>query len=511
MTAPLPREVLVVDDEADIRELVEITLLRMGLKTQAAANVTEARTWLAEKAFALCITDMRLPDGTGIDLVRLIAERYPATPVAVITAFGNAEAAVESLKAGAFDFVSKPVNLGVLRKLVDTALKLKPETATPAAAPPADPPTRRFASASTPATAMRATPAVGAPGVAGALLGETPAIQDLRALIGRLARSQAPVHIAGESGTGKELVARMIHSESPRGAAPFVPVNCGAIPTELVESEFFGHVRGSFTGAVRDKQGLFQAAEGGTLFLDEVADLPLHMQVKLLRAVQERAVRPVGGDAEIPLNVRLISATHKNLGALVADGSFRQDLYYRLNVIEVTTPPLRDRAEDIPLLVRSLLQRLATSMGISTPPKLSSEALDKLYDYPFPGNVRELENVLERAMTLSDGSTIQASDLHLRPVAAEPGAVFSNTLGHDGPNANMAALFGATLGPMSMAPGGIVPTARSGPLEDQMLDIERRAIVEALEKARYNKTRAAEMLGMSFRSLRYRIKKLGIE
>ena len=440
---------LIVDDEADIRELLEITLLRMGLRTQSAGSVAEARELLEEHEFDLCLTDMRLPDGNGIELVGHIQKKYAGLPVAVITAYGSTQAAVESLKAGAFDFVSKPIDLTVLRKLVDTALKLKDK------AEPSD----------------------------GGLLGATPVIGALRALIELLARSQAPVHVAGESGTGKELVARLIHVRSPRADAPFVPVNCGAIPTELMESEFFGHLKGSFTGATRDKTGLFQAAEGGTLFLDEVGDLPLHMQVKLLRALQERAVRPVGAETEIPVNVRVISATHKDLGELLAHGSFRQDLYYRLNVIEVRTPPLRSRVEDIPLLADAILAKLAAANGLPTAPKLEPEALKRLQAYAFPGNVRELENVLERAVTLSDGTRIFASDLQLRGESAAGAA------------------------PAHSAPQAVA----SNDLEGQMEEMERRAIREALEKARYNKTKAAALLGMSFRSLRYRIKKLNIE
>jgi two-component system response regulator PilR (NtrC family) len=448
---------LIVDDEADIRELLEITLTRMGLRTASAGSVREARVLLGEQAFDLCFTDMRLPDGNGIELVGHIQKKHAGLPVAVITAYGSAQAAVESLKAGAFDFVSKPIDLGQLRKLVETALKLR-QTATPDD---------------------------------GGLLGATPVIDALRALIERLARSQAPVHITGESGTGKELVARLIHSRSPRADAPFVPVNCGAIPAELMESEFFGHLKGSFTGATRDKAGLFQAAEGGTLFLDEVGDLPLHMQVKLLRALQERAVRPVGGETEVAVNVRVISATHKDLSQLTATGSFRQDLYYRLNVIEVRTPSLRDRRDDIPLLAGAILARLSRSNGLDTPPTLDAGALARLCDYPFPGNVRELENVLERAVTLSDGQRISAGDLQLRGEAPSPMV----------PTAG-----GTTLAAVTQ------PTVAAGTdLEHQMEDIERRAIIEALEKARYNKTRAAALLGMTFRSLRYRIKKLNIE
>lgn len=449
-------QALIVDDEADIRELLEITLLRMGLGTRSAGSVREARALLAEHCFELCLTDMRLPDGNGIELVSHIQKKHPGLPVAVITAYGSAQAAVESLKAGAFDFVSKPIDLGVLRKLVDTALKLKRDSA--------------------------------ASDEDGGLLGKTPAIEALRMLIDRLARSQAPVHITGESGTGKELVARLIHNRSPRADAPFVPVNCGAIPAELMESELFGHLKGSFTGATRDKTGLFQAAEGGTLFLDEVGDLPLHMQVKLLRALQERAVRPVGGETEVSVNIRVISATHKDLNQLLALGSFRQDLYYRLNVIEVRTPSLREHRDDIPQLAQAILARLAKSNGLPTAPSLDAAALARLREHPFPGNVRELENVLERAVTLSDGASIQAGDLQLRGDCVPPPAIAAAT-----------------------APATPSTTSTSQDFEGQMEDIERRAIVEALEKSRYNKTRAAALLGMSFRSLRYRIKKLNIE
>lgn len=436
--------ILIVDDEPDIRALVEIALSRMGLRTDSAATLAEARERLAAQRFDLCITDMRLPDGNGVSLVGEIQKLYPHTPVAVITAYGNAEAAVESLKAGAFDFVSKPVDIAALRKLVDTALQLR---------------TRDAGSAEDDS---------------GGLLGQHESIRQLRGMIERLARSQAPVHISGESGTGKELVARLIHARGPRAQGPFVPVNCGAIPSELMESEFFGHRKGSFTGAHRDKVGLFQAGENGTLFLDEVADLPAHMQVKLLRALQERAVRPVGAETEVPVNVRVISATHRSLGGLVAAGSFRQDLYYRLNVIEVQTPALRERANDIPLLAQHILERLCRDFGLERAPQLDEAALKALREYSFPGNVRELENVLERAVTLCEDGRIQASDLQLR---------------------------GATSG----------ATLSGGGLEDQMEEIEKRAILEALQKTRYNKTRAAELLGMSFRSLRYRIKKLGLD
>ena len=450
---------LIVDDEADIRELLEITLLRMGLRTHSAGSLAEARVLLSEHQFNLCLTDMRLPDGNGLELIAEIQRDRPGLPAAVITAYGNAQAAVESLKAGAFDFVEKPVDLTKLRKLVDAALKLKKNLA--AAEPVAD---------------------------GGGLLGSAPAIVHLRAMIEKLARSQAPVHIGGESGTGKELVARLIHSRSPRAEAAFVPVNCGAIPSELMESEFFGHLKGSFSGATRDKTGLFQAAEGGTLFLDEVGDLPLHMQVKLLRALQERAVRPVGAETEIPVNLRVISATHKDLNQMLTQGQFRQDLYYRLNVIEIRTPSLRERPEDIPQLAVAILARLAQTNALPATPSLSADALRRLMQHPFPGNVRELENVLERAVTLSDGKQIAADELQLRHDCGAPVPINSE-----------AATAASAKAP---APSG---------LDTQMEDLERRSIVEALEKARYNKTKAAVLLGMSFRSLRYRIKKLGIE
>jgi two-component system response regulator PilR (NtrC family) len=440
---------LVVDDEPDIRELLVLTLGRLGLLVDTAANVTDAKRRLGEATYAFCLTDMRLPDGTGLELVEHIANHFPAVPVAVITAYGSVDAAVTALKAGAFDFVSKPVNLQMLRKLVDTALRLK-----------------------VPAEAA----ADGAP-----LLGGSGVIGELRGLIERLARSQAPVHIAGESGSGKELVARMIHARGPRAAGPFVPVNCGAIPNELMESEFFGHIRGSFTGAARDKAGLFQAAEGGTLFLDEVADLPLHMQVKLLRALQERAVRPVGSEKEVPVNVRIISATHKDLASLAAAGTFRQDLYYRLNVIEVRVPALRERREDIPVLARNILARLARENNLKGVPELDAAALERLALYDFPGNVRELENVLERAVTLSDGHRITAAELQLRRHTDLPVA----------------------------APRGAAP--RATPLGQHVEAVEKQAIRDALQKTGGNKTRAAALLGMTFRQLRYKVKKLGIE
>ncbi|HEU0196851.1 MAG TPA: sigma-54 dependent transcriptional regulator [Nevskiaceae bacterium] len=449
--------VLVVDDEADIRALIEITLNRMGLEVAAAGDLAAARRQLEDFRFDLCLTDMRLPDGDGIALVTELQRRYPHTPVAVITAYGSAQTAVDSLKAGAFDFVSKPLQVTTLRKLVDDALRLR---GTNSPAP----------------TALETE-----------LLGEAPAIRKLRTLIERVARSQAPVHITGESGTGKELVARTIHALGPRANAPFVPVNCGAIPADLMESELFGHVRGSFTGAVADNPGLFRAAEGGTLFLDEVADLPLHMQVKLLRAVQERAVRAVGATSETPVDVRIVSATHENLARRVADGSFRQDLYYRLNVIELQTPPLRDHAQDIPLLARRIVERISARTGNARPAELTADALTALTAYSFPGNVRELENILERALALCDTTQITAADLALRD--APPCADAQRVL----PSASLAH------------------RPDEAPLDARVEGLQREAIVAALEKTRWNRTRAADLLGMSFRQLRYRLKKLGIE
>jgi two-component system, NtrC family, response regulator PilR len=451
--------VLVVDDEPDLLELVSLTLSRMSFRTRTAPDLETARRLLRAESFDLCLTDMRLPDGDGLDLVAWIQEHRATVPVAVITAHGNVELAVRALKLGAFDFVSKPLDLGVLRKLVGSAVKLRAGTG---------------ASTAITFTGPR-------------LLGGSPVMEQLRDMIARVARSQAPVHISGESGTGKELVARMIHESGARREGPFVAVNCGAIPTELMESELFGHKRGSFTGAIADKKGLVQSAEGGTLFLDEVADLPLHMQVKLLRVVQEKAVRPVGEAREESVDIRILSATHKSLADLVAQGLFREDLYYRINVIELRVPALRERSADIPEIAEAIFERLARRAGIAAP-HISAEAIEALQAYAFPGNVRELENVLERALTLSTGAEITADHVRLRsaarPAAADPAA--------PGTTAPTAAEAGAALG-------------------THLESIERDAIIKALEKTRYNKTAAAKLLGMSFRALRYRIKKLGIE
>jgi two-component system response regulator PilR (NtrC family) len=452
---PTPRSALVVDDERDIRELLVLTLGRMGLRVDTAPDVAGAKALLAHDKYDLCLTDMRLPDGNGLEIVAYISQKFPETPVAMITAYGNVEAAVDALKAGAFDFVTKPVDLTVLRRLVSSALELGEH--------------------------RKVSQTAG-----NRLVGDSARMQQLRATIAKLARSQAPVYIAGESGVGKELVARLIHEQGARSQGPFVPVNCGAIPSELMESELFGHRKGSFTGAHADKEGLFQAANGGTLFLDEVAELPLHLQVKLLRVIQEKNVRPVGAAAEIPLDVRILSATHKNLQRLVDDGKFRHDLYYRINVIELPVPPLRERREDILPIAEAILTRLAGELGEALPP-LSDAARAALQDYAFPGNVRELENILERAVALSDGAHIEVADLRLpRPLPDSNGS----------------------------APGGDVNAgARTfdGGLPDALEQIERETIQKALEACRYNKTKAAAQLGITFRALRYKLKKLEME
>ncbi len=440
---------LIVDDEPDIRELLEITLGRMEIDTLSAADLESARNLLRKNHFDLCLTDMRLPDGSGIELVEEIGKTHPDLPVAVITAHGNMESAIQALKAGAFDFVSKPVDLQILRRLVQTALKLS------AAQPPVSAPEE--------STQVKTV-----------LLGKSRAIESIRIMITKLARSQAPVYISGESGTGKELAARLIHEQGPRADRAFVAVNCGAIPRELMESEFFGHRKGSFTGAILDKEGLFQAADGGTLFLDEVADLPLEMQVKLLRAIQEKSIRPIGTQQERPVDVRIISATHKNLAQLVEEGEFRQDLFYRINVIGLDIPPLRERPEDIPLLVDNILSRFAEKSR-SALPEIEPAALKRLCSQPLPGNVRELENILERAVTLCEGNRVGLDDLQLPVTRKEP-------------------------------PG----MEEELPLEEYLEQVERRLIIKALEETRWNRTAAAKKLGISFRALRYRLRKLGI-
>lgn len=440
--------VLVVDDEADIRELIDLTLSRMGLDADCAGCVEEALAFLKDNRYQLCLTDMRLPDGDGLQIVRHLNESGSDTPVAVITAYGSAENAVAALKAGAFDYLSKPVSLEQLRTLVKSALRL-PGSASPSANGPL-------------------------------VIGISPAMVQVSALIEKLARSQAPIYISGESGSGKELAARQVHTRSARSAAPFVPVNCGAIPENLMESEFFGYRKGAFTGADSEREGFFQAAQGGTLFLDEVADLPLPMQVKLLRVIQEKKVRKIGATQEEPVDVRIICATHKSLKDCVEDGLFRQDLYYRLNVIELRIPPLRERREDIPELVQAILTRL----GGPQAPQLTAAARAALQRYAFPGNVRELENILERATALCSGSAIDVEDLQLEGLQPEAEAPVgaAQALSRDGEK-----------------------------LEDYLNRVERQSIQEALEQHGGNHTEAARMLGLSVRSLRYRLDRLGME
>ncbi len=450
-------QILIVDDEPDIREVLELTLGRMNLETRSASNLEEARHLLGEYQFNLCLTDMRLPDGNGIELVRHIQEKHPYLPVAVITAFGNMETAVAALKAGAFDFVSKPLDLNDLRNIVRSALRV------------GQVPVVKTVTGNT---------EVSTGSGAKKMLGESAAIEKVRTMIERLSRGQAPVYIAGESGTGKELAARLIHELGPRADKPFVPVNCGAIPESLMESEFFGHKKGSFTGAITDKDGLFKAADGGTLFLDEVGDLPLSMQVKLLRAIQEKSVRPVGSQSEIKVDVRILSATHKGLQDLVAHGKFRQDLYYRLNVIELHIPPLRERIEDIAPLAETLCKKLSDNLAMKAP-HLTADAVEALQRYPFAGNVRELENILERALTLCNGTEITAQDLQLQ------------------------------VSPTDNDEDTVMGGKES--LDDYLERIERATIEKALSQTNQNKTAAAKLLGISFRALRYKLEKLGIE
>ncbi|MDH5423666.1 MAG: sigma-54 dependent transcriptional regulator [Gammaproteobacteria bacterium] len=448
------KKVLVVDDEPDICELLEITLGRMGLDSNSALNFSDAISLIDKEHFDLCLTDMNLPDGDGIQLVEYCQKTKADLPIAVITAHGNMESAVRALKAGAFDFVSKPLDINILRNLVNSAIKLPVHSAATAQHEP-----------------------VNTTQPASQLLGESPPIEALKQKIHKLSRSQAPVFIYGESGSGKELAARMIHNEGPRKSARFVPINCGAIPAELMESEFFGHKKGSFTGATHDKEGLFQLAHGGTLFLDEVAELPLHMQVKLLRAIQEKAVRAVGDTQEVSVDVRILSASHKNLAELVEKAQFRQDLFYRINVIELKTPSLRERSSDIPLLAKMLLAKLSTKLAIEAP-QLTQDALDALCTYSYPGNVRELENILERAIALAENNTIHSADLNL-----------SNN------NAHTAA----------PAPKVISASKQS------LTEMDKQSIINALDAARWNKTATAKALGLTRRQLLYRLEKFNID
>ncbi len=449
---------LIVDDEPDILQLLGITLTRMNIDTVKAETLTQAKELLKQKQFDFCLTDMRLPDGDGIDLIKLIQRDYNQMPVALITAHGNMETAIDAMKAGAFDFLSKPVDLNSLRTLIKNALQLNVT---------ADKKSNKTSQSKVKLKKQ--------------LIGDTPVMRELKQTILKLARSQAPVYVSGESGTGKELVAKLIHHKSPRHDKPFVAVNCGAIPSELMESEFFGHVKGSFTGAVADKKGLFQAAEGGTLFLDEVADLPLAMQVKLLRALQEKSVRPIGSDKEFPVDVRILSASHKDLLQQVEQGNFRQDLFYRINVIEVNVPALRKRKEDIKKLAEYLLEQLSQSQS-GNPITISDQAIDKLSNYSFPGNIRELENILERAITLATNDSIESHDLLLPVNQSET----NNKKGD-------------------------ISSRSNKPLDEYLAEIERIEIEKALNECNGNKTKAAKMLGISFRAMRYKLEKLNID
>jgi len=457
------QQVLVIDDEPDIRELLDITLMRMGVDATLAENITQAKQFLEQQTFDLCLTDMNLPDGNGIDLVAHIQKEYPSTPVAVITAYGSMETAVTALKAGAFDFVSKPIELKHLRDLVQSAFKLPSEAA----------------SSSTPSTTSEASQ-----NSAKQILGESKAVTLLRKQVAKLARSQAPVYIHGESGSGKELAAKLIHELGPRSEGPFIAVNCGAIPSELMESEFFGHKKGAFTGATENKEGFFQAANGGTLFLDEVADLPLAMQVKLLRSLQEKSVRPVGEQKEIAIDVRILSATHKDLSLEVDEGHFRQDLFYRINVITLNVPALRERKDDVELLASKMLDKIATEWQMDHI-ELAPAAMDALKNYHFPGNIRELQNILERAYTLCEDDVIDVEDLQLPT---------SRTHSEHNPLDDTD-----------------VDIAEIGSLDDFLENIEKKAIQQALEETRWNKTAAAKRLGITFRALRYKLKKLNME
>ncbi len=450
---------LIIDDEPDIIELLEMTLNRMDICCDSAGSVAEATALIDNKNYHLCLTDMRLPDGNGIDLVKLMQQNHPDVPIAVITAHGNMDTAVESMKAGAFDFISKPVELSSLRKLVTAAVNMNKLTSSPATAK-------------------------------SKIFGSSKRIKELEVSIKKLSRSQAPVYISGESGSGKELVARSIHELGPRVKGPFIPVNCGAIPGELMESEFFGHKKGSFTGAHQEKEGLFQAADGGTLFLDEVADLPLAMQVKLLRAIQEKAIRPVGAATEIHTDIRILSATHKDLAQAVEAGTFRQDLYYRLNVIQLNVPPLRERIEDLPSLTKKILSKLALEIDLPIP-CLSADAMLQLEKYAFPGNVRELENILERAFTLCEANEIKTSDLQL--LKSDDIQEKKSTRSNGGKLDHFARC------------------AEYESIDDYLSEIEKDILLSALESVRWNKTLAAKELSITFRSLRYRLQKLGLE
>jgi len=488
MNSPAHYSLLVVDDEPDLRTLYELTLLREGYDVESAASVDDAWQRLSSRTYSAVITDMRLPDGSGLDLLKRLEQAKRREKAIVITAYGSAEGAVEALKAGAFDYLTKPVDLRQFRSVVASALGRAPAT-----------PSARDAVAT---TVARGEDAGTDPGrlhpALSRLAGRSQAMKQVRSMVERGARSMAPVLVQGESGTGKELVARAIHACSSRAEAPFIAVNCGAIPEQLLEAEFFGYRKGSFTGAHEDREGFVQAAQGGTLFLDEIGDLPLAMQSKLLRVIQERTVRPVGAVTETPINVRVLSATHKDLASEVHEGKFRQDLFYRLNVIQIRVPALRERIDDLPAICDLVLARIAGEAGISPSPRLSAQAMERLSDYAFPGNVRELENLLHRALALTTGDQIEWADLGLPDdVFVDSGIVDLDAL-HAASEAARKAV--------ALAPPGELPSDLVAYLDQT----ERDILIRALEQHRFNRTAAGASLGLSLRQMRYRMARLGV-
>lgn len=512
MTSPTSHRLLVVDDEPDLRTLYELTLLREGYHIETAANVEEAWQQLQEHSYSVLITDMRLPDGTGLDLLHRLEAAGRTEKAIVITAYGSAENAVSALKAGAYDYLTKPVDLKQFRAVVASALRDAESHALLVRGPGA---------AHAPAHAPAATPhaadaaeglAACRPEQAGALAklaGHSDAMQRVRVLIDKVARSMAPVLVWGESGTGKELVAHAIHDVSSRHGRPFVAVNCSAIPEQLLEAEFFGYRKGAFTGAAEDREGFFQAAHGGTLFLDEIGDLPLAMQSKLLRAIQERSVRAVGATAEVPVDVRIVSATHKDLQAEVAAQRFRQDLYYRLNVIQIALPPLRERLEDLPILCQRILDRIASESALSTPPSLSTDALAALMRQRFAGNVRELENMLHRAVALSAHPTLEPQDLGVDPAPPPALPSLRTPAAAEAVNAAEAPVAAGSPPAPPERPQTTPPLPRD--LVSHLDEVERDILVQALEKHRLNRTAAGASLGLSLRQMRYRMARLGVQ
>jgi two-component system response regulator PilR (NtrC family) len=502
MTIASHFSLLVVDDEPDLRTLYELTLLREGYDIETAGTVEEALMQLKDRTFSAVITDMRLPDGTGLDLLRRLEEGGRREKAIVITAYGSAENAVEALKAGAYDYLTKPVDLKQFRAVIASALGRGGSTVP--TMDPASLPSEHGAAPAPRVVRPAAVPAGPSSQALARMAGQSAAMQQVRSLVDKVARSMAPVLVSGESGTGKELVARAIHEVSARSAQPFVAVNCSAIPEQLLEAEFFGYRKGAFTGAAEDREGFFQAANGGTLFLDEIGDLPLSMQSKLLRAVQERSVRPVGAVAELPVNVRLLSATHKDLGAEVQAGQFRQDLYYRLNVIQIRVPPLRERLEDLAAISSLVLERIAGDASVTPAPRLTGEALAHLARYPFPGNVRELENLLHRAVALTAGETISVADLGLPETVLSDSVALENELATTGRRGESPTL------PVEPQPALTVEVPLPHDLAQYLDEVERDILVRALERHRFNRTAAGASMGLSLRQMRYRMARLGV-